>query len=75
MALVKIKIVANDRKVGAMVKALAVEVSGFNAVRGTKKDFLRENGFYEFNFPNNNKAEEFKQAVATYLPKSLAFVQ
>jgi len=75
MTSVKIKIVANDRKVGAMVKALAVEVSGFQAVRGTTKDFLREHGFYEFNFPSDYKAVEFKQAVTKYLPDSMAFVQ
>ncbi len=75
MVLVRVKIAGNDRKVGAMVKALAVEVSGFQAVKGTTKEFLRNNGFYEFDFPSNYKADEFKDAVAKYLPESLATIQ
>jgi len=72
---VKVYIVGKDRKVGAMVKALAVEVSGFQAVRGTTKGFLGEHGYYLFDFPATHKAEEFKEAVRTYLPNSLARVQ
>jgi hypothetical protein len=72
---VKVHIVGKDRKVGAMVKALAVEVSGFQAVKGTTKDFLIEHGYYLFDFPTAHKADDFKEAVRTYLAKSLATVQ
>lgn len=75
MSKVKVFIVEKDRKVGAMVKALAVEVSGFQAVKGTTKGFLSEHGYYLFNFPSAHKAEEFKKAVVTYLPDFLARVQ
>lgn len=53
---VKITIRNKDRKIGAMVKALAVEVSGFEAVKGTTKEFLNEHGFYIFHFPLQMKA-------------------
>ena len=49
---VKITIRNKDRKIGAMVKALAVEVSGFVAVKGTTKEFLNNHGFYIFHFPS-----------------------
>lgn len=71
---VKVTIIDKDRKVGAMVKALAVEISGFEAVSGTTKAFLQDHGFYVFHFPHANKAEDFKQAVGRYIPSSLAQV-
>ena len=66
MSRVKVQIAKRDRKVGAMVKALAVEVSGFKAVKGTTKEFLQENGYYEFAFPNQaipNKIKNAKRSV------------
>ena len=75
MAQVQVNIIGKDRKVGAMVKALAVEVSGFQAVTGTTKEFLERNGYYLFDFPNKTRAEEFKEAVGRYLPESLATIQ
>jgi hypothetical protein len=64
---VKVVIQNQDRKIGAMVKALAVEVSGFQAVKGTTKDYLARHGFYVFHFPSDVKAEEFKESVLTYI--------
>ena len=72
MQSVKIAINKKDRKVGAMVKALAVEVSGFEAVKGTTKEFLSAHGYYEFYFPYAGKADEFKEAVGKYIPITLA---
>lgn len=57
---VKVIIPNKDRKIGAMVKALAVEVSGFQSVAGTTKEFLKERGFYIFHFPSDTKAKAFK---------------
>jgi hypothetical protein len=50
MAEVKVYIVGKDRKVGAMVKALAREIAGFQPVRGATKEFLAEHGYYLFDF-------------------------
>jgi len=69
---VKVVISGKDRKVGAMVKALAVEVAGFQAVKGTTKDFLRENGYYVFHFLHASQAEEFRQSVQDYIPPDRA---
>ena len=71
---VKIIITDKDRKVGAMVKALAVEISGFEAVSGTTKDFLSEHGHYVFHFPSADKAEDFRRVVRRYIPTSFAQV-
>lgn len=69
---VKVVILDKDRKIGAMVKALAVEVSGFQAVKGTTKEFLRQHGFYLFHFPSTIKAEEFKESVSRYIDSDFA---
>jgi hypothetical protein len=75
MAKVKVYIVGKDRKVGAMVKALVREISGFQPVRGATKEFLSEHGYYLFDFPSTSRAAEFKEAVRKYLPVSLATIQ
>jgi hypothetical protein len=64
-----------DRKVGAMVKALAFEISGPSSVVGASKQFLEDNGYYIFHFPSEKAATEFREAVAHYLPGLLAHVQ
>lgn len=71
---VKITIRSKDRKIGAMVKALAVEVSGFVAVKGTTKEFLNNHGFYIFHFPSQTKAEEFKNSVLEYIDSKFATI-
>jgi hypothetical protein len=71
---VKINIQNKDRKIGAMVKALAVEVSGFEAVKGTTKEFLNEHGFYIFHFPSHMKAGEFKESVLEYIDSKFATI-
>ena len=72
MANVKIVIHANDRKVSAMVKALAFEVDGPKSVGGATKEFLEKHGYLVFHFHSNEKAQEFRDAVALYLPGFLA---
>ncbi len=71
----KVTIREKDRKVGAMVKALAFEISGPSSVVGTSKQFLEDNGYYIFHFPSEQSATEFREAVALYLPGLLAHVQ
>ena len=75
MAEAKVYIVGKDRKVGAMVKALAREIAGFQPVRGATKEFLGQHGYYLFDFPSARRAAEFKETVRKYLPVSLATVQ
>jgi len=72
MEAVSVVIEGKDRKVGAMVKALAVEVSGFEAVSGTTKEFLESHGYYDFHFPTRDKADEFRVSLRRYLPGVLA---
>jgi hypothetical protein len=71
MNIVRIYIKDSDRKVGAMLKALAVEVDGFTAVKGTTKKFLSSNGYYTFSFKTSQKARDFKETVMTYLSHTL----
>jgi hypothetical protein len=71
---VKVTIRHKDRKIGAMVKALAVEVSGFLSVKGTTKEFLNDHGFYIFHFPSKTKAEEFKKSVLEYVDSRFATI-
>ncbi len=75
MAEVKVYIVGKDRKAGAMVKALAREIAGFQPVRGATKEFLSEHGYYLFDFASERRAAEFKEAVRKYLPVSLAAIE
>ena len=75
MAEAKIYIVGKDRNVGAMVKALAREIAGFQPVRGATKEFLAIHGYYLFDFRSTRRATEFKEAVRKYLPASLAVIQ
>ena len=63
-----------DRRAGAMVKALAVEVPGFQAVKGTMKEFLRNHGYYEIEFPYNYQADDFRGTVSKYIRGDVAMV-
>lgn len=71
----KVSIYEKDRKVGAMVKALAFKISGTSSVTGASKEFLEEHGYYIFHFPSQQEATRFREAVAKYLPGILAYVQ
>lgn len=69
---IKVTIHNRDRKIGAMVKALAFEVEGPKSVTGASKEFLEQNGFYVFHFSSQEYASEFTEALARYLPGLLA---
>lgn len=71
---VKVAIHNKDRKIGAMVKALAFEISNRDSVVGTSKEYLGVNGSYVFHFPSEGKAREFRESVAMYIPGLLASV-
>lgn len=72
MLTVPVIIAGKDRKVGAMAKALAVEVAGFEAVGGMTKEYLEEHGSYDFAVRTQAQADELRAAVARYLPGVLA---
>jgi hypothetical protein len=74
MNTVRVVITNKDRKVGAMIKALAVGVSGFQSVAGTIHEFLATNGYYEFRFPSREKALDFRNIVGNYIKNELAQV-
>jgi hypothetical protein len=68
MAIVRVQIEDRDMKVGAMVKALAVEVAGLQSVKGTTNVSLRDHGYYDFTFPSESAAQKFESSVHKYLP-------
>ena len=65
---VKVIIYANDRNVAAMVKGLAWEVDGPKSVAGASKKFLAAHGHLVFHFGSREKADEFVDVLAMYLP-------
>lgn len=71
---VKVWIHNKDRKIGAMVKALAFEISGPSSVVGASKEHLETHGSYVFHFQSQEKAQEFRDSLAMYLPGLLATV-
>jgi hypothetical protein len=69
---VKVLIHQCDRKIAAMAKALAWEVGGPLAVKGSSQKSLCSNGYLTFNFDSSAKGEEFSQGLEMYLPKFFA---
>jgi len=74
MSTVRVDITNSDKFVGAMVKALAVEVAGFQAVAGTTNEFLGNHGYYKFHFSNDYQAKDFRETVSKYINNNLAVV-
>ena len=74
MITVRVDITNSDKFVGAMVKALAVQVAGFRAVTGTTNEFLQSHGYYKFHFSNANQEKFFRETVSKYINKNLAAV-
>lgn len=71
---VRVAIQANDRKLGAMVKALAFEIGNTAAVKGASWTQMLVRGHLEFNFESDEKADEFRESLTTYLPAKFAHV-
>jgi len=74
MSTVRVDITNRDKRVGAMVKALAVDVAGFQAVAGITNEFLGNHGYYKFHFPSDYHAKDFREAVSKYINNNLAVV-
>lgn len=71
---IKVIIQGNDRKLAAMVKALAFEIDGPKSVEGASKEFLTANGHLVFHFRSREKADEFRNVLAMYVPGILGRV-
>jgi len=71
---VKVAVPSKDRKVGTMVKVLSFEVGGTKSVVGASKEFLQQHGHLVFWFVSEEKAQEFRESVALYLPGLVAQV-
>ena len=54
-------------EVGAMVKALAIEISGSLCAIETTKEFLQQKGYYVFTFSSDDKSKDFIVSVRKYL--------
>jgi hypothetical protein len=72
MPIVKVNITSKDHYVGAMVRALAVEVGGFPSVKGQKDEYLDNKGSYFFSFRRDESAVNFCNVVRAYIPGILA---
>jgi hypothetical protein len=69
----KIKVAFEDRDevLGALVRALAVQVGGFQMGKGMDKAFLAENGYYEFDFATIAQTGRFQVLIDNYLEPKL----
>jgi hypothetical protein len=72
MSIVKVNISRRDCYVGAMVKALAVEVGGYSTVKGQTGSSLVNNGFFIFSFRRRESASSFADKVRSYIPGIMA---
>ncbi len=59
-----------DEILGAIVRALAVQSAGFQAVGGMNKKYLQDNGYYRFEF-SQSQFERFKTLINDYVPSAL----
>jgi len=71
--IVAVDITNKDTIVAAMVKALAVEIGGWEAATWTAtKSELMQHGYIHFNFFNEDKADEFRSAFNKYFDVKFA---
>jgi hypothetical protein len=66
--IVTVKIADKDRVLGAMVKAIAREIAGIRAVKGTTKEVLATKGAYDFEFASDEQGVGFRKLIHEYLP-------
>ncbi len=66
----KVTISNRDEILGAIVRALAVQVAGFQIVGGMNKKYLQENGYYLFQF-SAPQLSRFQNLVEEYVPEKL----
>lgn len=65
---VTVKIADKDRILGALVKAIACEVAGIKAGKGTAAEVLAAKGAYDFEFASDEQGNEFRKLIHEYLP-------
>lgn len=57
-----------DEILGAIIRALAVQVAGFQVVGGMNKNYLNENGYYLFQF-SDAQLSRFNNLIKEYVPE------
>jgi hypothetical protein len=57
-----------DEILGAVVNALAAQVAGSQIVGRMNRIFLKNNGFYRFNFATSLRAARFTSLIESYVP-------
>jgi hypothetical protein len=65
---IKVTFSNQDEILGAVVNALAAQVAGFQVVGRMNKMFLKNNGFYRFNFANSLQVARFTSLIENYVP-------
>jgi hypothetical protein len=66
----KVTFLDKDEILGALVRALAVQVAGFQVVGGMNAEYLNRKGFYLFQL-SEPQANRFKSLIKSYIPDRL----
>jgi hypothetical protein len=66
--IVTVRVADKDLVLGAIVKAIAREVAGVRAVKGTSKEALATEGAYDFEFASDEQGVGFRMLIHEYLP-------
>jgi hypothetical protein len=64
---VKVTLLDRDVILGAILRALAVQVAGFQVVGGMNREYLEQNGYYRFPF-SQVQFVKFQMLVKDYVP-------
>lgn len=68
---IKVTVSNQDEILGAVVNALAAQVAGSQVVGRMNKIFLKNNGFYRFNFASSLQVARFASLIENYVPAHL----
>ena len=63
---VKVTLLDRDEILGAIVRALAVQVAGFQVVGRMNRKYLEQNGYYQFPF-SQVQSVKFQTLVKSYI--------
>lgn len=66
--IIKVTLLDRDEILGAIVRALAVQVAGFQIVGGMNRKYLEQNGYYRFRF-SMAQFDRFQGLVKDYVPE------
>ena len=68
---VKVTFLKRNEILGAIVRAIAVQVADFQMVGGNNRSYLNRHGFYRFEFANSGQVIQFKSLIQSYVPTNL----